>query len=972
MNICEKSNAYYDGALSPDEETAFREHLAACARCQDSLHELTQLHFLEIRASDAPRLVKVSKSRRGTKILYYALAAVAAVALVVVLQKSRSPGRGEELLAQGAAARPFEAWLAHPGLKSYKPYNPLAGAGAAAVGNSIALNRLARLEQAADWHGLGAAYLWNGEIERAEPYLERAEESPAVDNDLAVLVLARGDYPASLHRLDRVLTSAPSLIQAHWNRALVLHHLGLDLQAAAEFAAVAASGEAGWAGEARDYAERLQGQVRTARTSWQLMTAAGRELVQSGKPVSEELLSSYPDELRMYFYDAVRAAPSAERVLALRPVAISLDRHFGGDFLQSYLSRVTTSPFLIRARLATAYQHLATDYTSVSAQSAEELIRALRTNKQDDILLGALLVTEQVADNLTEYLHLAAESGDPWFAILSEQVRVTTALGQGLALTAEPRLVRAAAECKDSPLQYRCAYLYFTLGDLYKQLNRTVEAKFQAQAALALARKIKAWDLETSVLGLIGDIAFFENDYSLTSAYLREVSLRTKLDGSDCRWTRFLNEHLAMVDLFNYRFDSARQALSDSGTCGEARSILGLFVAADLAREGKPVESISTTQQKIARLRDSGPARESAWLDFLTGRLLLTQESDRSQALLRNAIAVAERQPAGDADSAKLRAYSYQTLISDAGQRADYAAVLNLLAAELKVAHPAPCAVGLGLDGALLTIVVRGHGGQVRGTQQHIADDPGQKAARLISAELSGDLPACAQIEVLAEASLQGLSGLLSNELAWSYRLSSAPRSRGSQPPRSLVVSETEAPMGLRLQPLAPWPHQLDMREKTTVLRGTAATPSETLRAMTTATEAIIHAHGLVNFGLADASLLVLSPDANGQYALTAGQVEQTHLQGAPTVILSACHAAKPSPFLYTPWSLPTAFIDAGASAVFAATAAIPSADAGVFFSALLQRLRRGDPPSVALRDERLLWLRKDAESWVKNVLLFN
>ncbi len=974
-NICENTDAFFDGEMSPDDAIAFRDHLASCQHCQASLHDLTQLNFLEAQARQQIPKARISKAPRRVvpgAARFFVMAA-AAIALIVLLKKGRPPAMDHELLTQGATSRPFEARLAHPGLRTHKPYNPHAGSVAATstAGNSIPLKKLAGLEDISDWHGLGAAYLWNGEYERAALHLDRAHASPAVENDRAVLMLARGDDSAALQRLDSILAKSPSL-HAHWNRAVVLHRLGLDMQAAAEFATVADAGELGWAGEARVHSERLHAQVLAEQTGWQSMSAAGRELVQRGKPVTAHLLDRYPDELRLYFYDAVRAAPSVEQILALKPVATLLDRYFGGEHLQSYLSHVASTPFQVRGPLANIYYHLATSSTHFSTQEIDQFLIDLRINKQDDILLGALLLSDRVEDNLTEYLHLASKSGDPWFSMLGEQLRATVEIAHGRPLEAEPNLVRAVSQCRVGLLHYRCAYLYFKLGDLYKKLNRTVEAKAQAHVALGIARRIRAWDLETSILALLGDIAFFENDYSLTSAYLREVLLRAKLGGDDCRWARFLHEHLAMVDLFSYRFDSARQVLS--GQCGNAPSILGLFVAVDLARVGKPAESLADTQQKIDRLLTKGPREEmpSAWRDFLTGRLLSSQDSARSQQLLRNAITVAEQQPASNADADKLRAYSYQTLVADAGGARAYANVLELLAAELKVKLPMRCTIGLGLDGDLLTVVVRGSKGQLQGKQEQIAYDSRQKVETLIPAEFYVGLQPCNQVEVLAEAAMQGLAAILPPEIAWSYRLSPDKKSTGIQPAHSLVVSEADVPAGLQLLPLAPWQHQPEKLGEATILRGAAATPGETLRAMTRASEIIIHAHGLVNLGLADASLLVLSPDADGQYALTAGQVQRTTLMGAPVVVLSACHAAKPSPFLYTPWSLPAAFITAGATAVFAATTAIPSAEASTFFVALLQRLRRGEAPGPALRDERMIWLSKDAKSWVRNVLLFN
>jgi len=88
---------------------------------------------------------------------------------------------------------------------------------------------------------------------------------------------------------------------------------------------------------------------------------------------------------------------------------------------------------------------------------------------------------------------------------------------------------------------------------------------------------------------------------------------------------------------------------------------------------------------------------------------------------------------------------------------------------------------------------------------------------------------------------------------------------------------------------------------------------------------------------------------------------------------LAACHGAQTAPVLHQPRSLPSAFIQAGARAVLAATDAIPDQDAGAFFQAVRERIQQGTAPAAALRDERLKWLEKrEVRNWVDGVLLFD
>nr|WP_225937089.1 CHAT domain-containing protein [Myxococcus sp. RHSTA-1-4] len=207
--------------------------------------------------------------------------------------------------------------------------------------------------------------------------------------------------------------------------------------------------------------------------------------------------------------------------------------------------------------------------------------------------------------------------------------------------------------------------------------------------------------------------------------------------------------------------------------------------------------------------------------------------------------------------------------------------------------------------------------------------------------------------------------------MAWAYYVPRPPsESPVSGPSRRLVVADVVAPRALGLPSLNAWEGSTE--PGTTLLSGQAATPSRVLEAMTEATEVEVHAHGLVNPNLSEASLLVLSQEDGGRYALTVGEVQARRLQGQPLVILAACRAAHGAPWTYERFSLPVAFINAGARAVIAATVDVPDAEAGAFFNAVRERIRRGEHAAVALRDVRMEWLARDSESWVRSVLVFD
>jgi CHAT domain-containing protein len=139
---------------------------------------------------------------------------------------------------------------------------------------------------------------------------------------------------------------------------------------------------------------------------------------------------------------------------------------------------------------------------------------------------------------------------------------------------------------------------------------------------------------------------------------------------------------------------------------------------------------------------------------------------------------------------------------------------------------------------------------------------------------------------------------------------------------------------------------------------------------MVDATEVQFHTHALMNVGVSDASHLALSPEpSDGQYALTAEAIRKMELRGRPLVVLAACRSAQGARYQHQPWSLPDAFLAAGARAVFATATDIPDVESGRFFARVLARVRDGADPAAALRDQRIESL--GTQSWVADVILF-
>src|SRR6185295_20168 len=154
------------------------------------------------------------------------------------------------------------------------------------------------------------------------------------------------------------------------------------------------------------------------------------------------------------------------------------------------------------------------------------------------------------------------------------------------------------------------------------------------------------------------------------------------------------------------------------------------------------------------------------------------------------------------------------------------------------------------------------------------------------------------------------------------------------------------------------------------MLAGAAATPARVMAAIGSAGEVTIHAHGLVDVALPDASFLALSADADGRFALTTGDVRKAHFATSPLIILAACRASRAAPVWHETWSLPAAFVFAGARAVIASAAPIPDADAASFFDAVRSKVRAGVAVAVAIRDARQQWLADHRADWVRDVIV--
>jgi hypothetical protein len=1039
---CDALGAFVDGELAPEAAAAYRDHLAGCDACQARLPEvMAVVGMLEtggargegvrergegegeededehehehgdeherVRGDEHVRVHgdehvrvrgDVDGERRGNVIpmrpldrpqarrrrqiaivVVGAFAAAAAIAVWLIVRRGDGTGRGGDaviaLYAPGQS-RPSPARFAYPGAAAYRPYDPERGGDA--TSGPRAFEALAALERRRDWHGIAVASMIAGDLAQAARYLALAPATPEVAIDRAALALA-GTDPTALAGALVVLDGnvAPA---ARWNQAQILARLGLPRQAAVAFDAIAAAGEPGWADEARATAAALREAAASEAAGWRADWDAGDALVAGGPVPPPGRATARPGIYRLMFYDAVRVAPTAERVRALAPLAAELDAASGGRVLADLVERIAAVPFgARRAALAARFRAVVVDRIELDAAAQRRLLDDLRAAGPDaaDLLLGALYRFGAVADHAAEYDRLAAASGDPWFVALAADQRAAAAIGRGDRAAAEATLLAAIRDARDARVHYRATRLELTLGELYYERERLAEAALVVRAAYDRARAGGEFGHVAEALPILANIAFHRHQVALAGALLGE---ELAADPDDCTVQRHAHNGLAQLALLRYDHAGAAAELGRAPNCDEPPALGRVIIGVGLIRHGGPGEAAVRAELDAARAGGGLDPAGVVLADVIDGALVIERDAAAGATRLEAAIARADALPDHPA-ARRARGWAYSLLAVHAERAGDHARALALLAADKRLAVPARCAVGVAIDDERLAVIVRGADGGWAGRFDPAWAYPGAAArpdgtpAPIVAPDLARALDGCDEVEVLARPPALGVARLLPDAIAWSYRLpppapaTPAPAPAAPLPPLRVRVSGAVTPDALALPPLP----AIEPSSTGAVvdLVGPSATPSRVLAAIAAATEIELHAHGVADRTRTDAAYLALSPDPDGDYALTPARLAGVALRGRPLVTLAACGGARGEPYLYEPDSLPAAFVRAGAVAVLASPEAVPDADATRFFAAVRARAAAGAPLAAALRDERLDWLRRDPASWTRDVLLY-
>jgi cellulose synthase operon protein C len=977
-SLCDDVELFVDEELPPERAEAFRNHLPDCARCQREVANLLQLDMLgqshlehaEAQApAEPPRLAPSARWRHPALLVAVPLMVVL-VALAVVPRPGAPAAPESDVWLDQLPRRPLQARLSHRKADRHRP-PPSKSMGASEPSKEPSLKDLALLEQS-DPQGLVAAWLVHGDPKRAEGVLRGLEEQgPSADlaNYRAVLSMLEDKPGEALRHLTRALEQDPRHPQARWNLGLALDMLDLPLLAARAFDEVAALGEPGWTEEAAQRAEELRRPVSERRKRWESVFKAGRALVDGAPGPLPAEFRQIPIA-RLFFYDAIRAAPTRERVLALLPLAQELDAQAGGKVLEGYVRRVAEANFSQRAPLAREYAALARDNFKQEEPRQVRLREALLASREDDLLLGTLFQMRPMERHLALFEQKAAASGDPWFQLLAAQERAAAERTAGGWSRATQILLEARRSCPERGLAYRCISLDRDLSGLYIQLHRFDSAAEHARSGLKQARDHGEWFLERDLLWQLAQIARFVSDAPLARARYAELLER---DREDADTVRRVHQHLADIEWNELRLDEARREIDAALATGKPLSLSGAFTLSDIARLKSAPEDERHLSQALEAVAPRLSRGERAQATHVLGRFFIERDAARGRALLWRSIEEAEA-PGLEEDppARRARAYSFTSLLMEAGRRGDFEEALKLLTRERRQELPRQCLLATTVDSERTLLLARGASGELVGRYEDTRRQrlPG-RLDKLVPEPLLAHLRSCERVDVLARPPLHGRAELLPPGLAWSYLTrTAAPVGAGTGAKIHLVVSDVELPSDAPFERLGPWPLAFGTDERQVILSGVRATPSNVLEEMRHATEIDLATHGVIN-DRSNTSYLLLAAEKSGS-ELGAPRVRSTLLRGAPFVVLAACHAAHTTYALHEPLSLPAAFIEAGARGVLAATEEILYPDAAVFFNAVRERMRSGVPPAIALREERMQWLRKGKEAeWVNSVLLF-
>ena len=953
---CEQLGAFVDGELAPDEAAAFRKHLVVCARCQQEMHGLMQLSALaeqarERRPAARPEVAPVvlaaqdrrARPRRAAWVGVVGAVAIAA-ALVLALRVNASRSDLPTLLAS-LDARRTSGWPSYAGAREYRPYVVQRGTAA-----PTPLRGLARLEEAGNWQALGTAALVQGEYAQALSYLRRAPRNVATLNDLGLALMDSGSLEAALEAFDQAHDLDPKFAPIEFNRALALERLGLPragLQAMREASQVALGG---WKDEAARTVAALERTVQSRSAGSEQVEAARRALLGGTLPDSE-MVKAYPGTFRFQLYTALAFAPDRPAVEKLLPLARQLDGISAGHRLEEWVSRAAARSNARRAALAPRLR----DFTEASpSEMRTSLLAESEAAGQEDQILYILSREFPARDD--RFGQLVPRLHDPFWdlRLLTSRARVERDAGR---LAEAERLARSAPEglCRDETLSGECFNLSYELAQTYAYAGRPSDAQRVFESSRTEAAKAPHPIRDRGLLLHAGATNADADRVALARAQFQEAD---QLNSADCQTRVYSLLSLAQAYIRRGDAQSTRAVLVSVPPCDHSYGALTAEVQADLAVLSGAADDRTRARESVARVAgsSSSPVEQLA---VGTLKLMLDAEEGKQGTLSRyREVLERSRVVTGGEDLVARagRSVELQLLGESRGKE-----VVALAAEMLGTPAPDACALAVISDGRRVGFASVDRRGAV---SQHVQSrSPGGASASPPRLD-----PACPAISVLAPNGFLDVPRWLPADQAWSLRVGPARPAAPSRFDQRLLVRGALAPADLKLPPLGARAESASGWE---IVEGSDATPSRVRAQLQRADLVDFEVHGIVDAAVPDGAVLVLSPDRSGTYALSASDIRGLRLERAPMVLLGACRAATGSHYRDSTWSLPQAFVQAGARAVIASLAELPDDRVGQFLSAVARRVEAGAAPSVALRDERVEWLRR-GERWSQEIVLFD
>ncbi len=882
------------------------------------------------------------------------------------------------------SARRLEARVSWAVADVHRPFQTVRGHDKS---ERVALEILADLERRGDRQALAAALVVAGDAGRARTALEKLEDNPNTFSDWAAWALLENRSDEALNWAQRALDAAPQHSRALWNHALAAEQLGFWLVAAEDFASVARQEEPGWSGEAKQ-------RHRVAQAKWFTIQGAYRDAMQAGvflalehRPMEIARIDAAPSLAQLHLHFALRTAPRPEQVRALLPVAAELDRRLGRDAhlveavekaaRQNFNVRKRLTP-LLKAMIARYFRGLAKDGVPLDVSASlpnlddaqqTRLLRELEVNGAAEDWALALPVLSLWPQDQRRYEKMAEATADPWYQLGAQNARAAHSVVAGGFAEAEQLLREVIVRADQvAPLRATRAREYLT--HIYLQTHRVQEAQTLALAALAKTRIDLDLILEGRFLALLADAARFRYAGGLSLAALTEQARRFP---SDCESQRYLHESAAHRRLDFLDPAGIRAELVAATKCGGSLSVGGMFALAELIRLENRADDRRLFPELLRKLREQVRGPEvHAWATHIEGRVVIDEDPIGGEKLLRTSIELANALPQKPTGKT-IASYGYGILRTQAGKEGNFDRVLKLTEEQSGATKDQRCVLVVEVQDNRVTVAGRDGQGIVSGgftrvplTRPHPQWTEAQEIAEVARPVASNMQSTCEDtpLQVHAGFPLNGHGGWLPDDIAWSYASGRVVPQTGEG--AHLVISDVEPPPELGLPRLS----SRFALGSAIAIKGAEATIDRVLKASETASLIEFETHGLMSASSEDASMLILSPSAQG-YALTASKVRTAKLARHPVILLGACHAATVAPFFRERWSLPHAFLEAGARAVIAAPVDLPDGEARTFFSLLSEAIRKGTNPALALRNERIRWLKQGGSGWVRSVLVF-